>query len=196
MFNLPNNKIGIDAHAFMPNETLLKHKQTDKLPYEYYEDKGWLTLIDGSAIDDYEVMQYMCDYENKHNLQVVGFSADRAFATQMLIALEMGRTPNRKTYTTIECPQTTAVLNEACLMIKKLNLDDRLVICENDLLMKHFANAYAVYDKGGRVKISKKTKDSAFRIDLFAAILNALRKVDLLESENLINSIASGNFSF
>ena len=196
VFNLPDNKVGIDVHAFMPEGTLIKHKNTDKLPYEYYNEQGLLTLVDGDTIDDWEVMQYMCDYENKHDLQIVGFSADRAFATQMLIALEMGRTPNGKTYSTIECPQTTAVLNEACLLIKKLNLDGRLVICENELLMKHFANAYAVYDKGGRVKISKKDKSSAFRIDLFAAILNALRKIDLLESENLINAIMSGKYSF
>lgn len=196
VFNLPDNKVGIDVHAFMPEGTLIKHKNTDKLPYEYYNEQGLLTLVDGDIIDDWEVMQYMCDYENKHNLQIVGFSADRAFATQMLIALEMGRTPNGKTYSTIECPQTTAVLNEACLLIKKLNLDGRLVICENELLMKHFANAYAVYDKGGRVKISKKDKSSAFRIDLFAALLNALRKIDLLESENLINAIMSGKYSF
>lgn len=196
VFNLPDNKVGIDVHAFMPSGSLIKHKNTDKLPYEYYEEKDWLTLVDGDIIDDWEVMEYMCDYEKEHNLQIVGFSADRAFATQMLIALEMGRTPNHKTYSTMECPQTTAVLNEACLLIKKLNLDGRLVICENELLMKHFANAYAVYDKGGRVKISKKDKSSTFRIDLFAAILNALRRIDLLESENLINAIMSGNFSF
>lgn len=196
IFNLPDNKIGIDAHAFMPSGTLIAHKNSDKLPYEYYEEQGLITMVDGDIIDDYEVMQYMCDYEKDHNLEIVGFSADRAFATQMLISLEMGRTPNHKAYNTIECPQTTAVLNEACLLIKKLNLDGRLVICENELLMKHFANAYADYDKGGRVKIRKKTKDSPMRIDLFAAILNALRKIDLLENENLVNSIMAGNFSF
>lgn len=196
IFNLPDGKVGIDAHGFMPNGSLIKHKNTDKLPYEYYNEQDYMTLTDGDIIDDWQLMEYMCNYEKEHNLEIVGFSADRAFATQMLIALEMGRTPNGKTYNTIECPQTTAVLNEACLLIKKLNLDNKLVICENELLMKHFANAYADYDKGGRVKIRKKTKDSTMRIDLFAAVLNALRKIDLLESENLVNSIMSGNFSF
>lgn len=196
IFNLPDGKVGIDAHGFMPDGSLIKHKNTDKLPYEYYNDQDYMTLTDGDIIDDWQLMEYMCNYEKEHNLEIVGFSADRAFATQMLIALEMGRTPNGKTYNTIECPQTTAVLNEACLLIKKLNLDNKLVICENELLMKHFANAYAVYDKGGRVKIAKKTKDSPMRIDLFAAILNALRKIDLLENENLVNSIMAGNFSF
>ena len=196
IFNLPDGKVGIDAHGFMPDGSLIKHKNTDKLPYEYYDEQGYMTLTDGDIIDDWQLMEYMCNYEKEHGLEIVGFSADRAFATQMLIALEMGRTPNGKTYNTIECPQTTAVLNEACLLIKKLNLDNKLVICENELLMKHFANAYAVYDKGGRVKIAKKTKDSSMRIDLFAAVLNALRKIDLLESENLVNSIMSGNFSF
>ena len=67
---------------------------------------------------------------------------------------------------------------------------------KNDLFINHCANAYVEYDKGGRRKVAKKNKDSVYRIDLLACVLNAIRKKDLLESENLINAIASGNFSF
>lgn len=196
VYNLPDRKVGIDARGFMPKNTLISHKNTDKLPYEYYESKGWLSFILGDVIDDEEIMQYLCDYEKKHNLDIKGVSADRAFAKQILISLQEGRTPNGKSYNTIECGQTTAVLNEACLEFLNLLKSGRLVICENELFLKHCANAYTDYDRGNRMKIRKKNNESPFRIDLLAAVINALRKRDLLEQDNLINAITSGAFSF
>lgn len=196
IFKLPDNKIGIYAHGFMPKETLYTHIKTDALPYEYYAKKGLLTLIEGGSIDDEEVMQYMCDFEQNNILDIKGISADKAFANQFLISVSCGRTPNGRTYEAIECPQTTAVLNEACINFKKLLNDGRLIICENELFIQHCSNAYTEYDKGGRMKIGKKNKDSSQRIDLLAAVLNAMRKIDLLDGEDLKNALMGGYFTF
>lgn len=51
-------------------------------------------------------------------------------------------------------------------------------------------------DKGGRMKVAKKNKDSVYRIDLLASTLDAIRKMDLLNGENLVNSIINGTFTF
>ena len=196
IFKLPDDKIGIYVHGFLPSESLQRHKQTDKLPYEYYEQKGYCSFIDGSYIDNYDLKQYLYEFEDNNELDVKGICADNAYCHQLLIDWSSGRTPNGKVYDVIECPQTTAVLNEPCINFQKWLTAGKLIICENDLFLNHCANAYTEYDKGGRMKIGKKNKDSVYRIDLLAAVLNAIRKIDLLESENLINSIMSGNFSF
>lgn len=196
IFNLPEGKIGIYAHGFMPSESIYRHQKTDKLPYQSYKEKGYLSFIEGSYIDNADLKQYLCDFESNNGLDVKAICADNAYCHQLLIDLDAGRTPNGKRYEVIEVPQTTSALNEACINFQKWLVAGKLIICKNDLFINHCANAYVEYDKGGRMKVAKKNKDSCYRIDLLACVLNALRRIDLLESENLINSIMSGNFSF
>lgn len=196
VFNLPDGKIGIYAHGFMPRETLPTHNKTDKLPYESYARKGYMDFIDGEIIDDLDLKQHICAFESDNDLTIKAICADNAFCGQLLIDLAAGRTPNNKAYDVIEVPQTTTHLNEPCMNFIKWLIAGKLVICENELFIQHCANAYAEYDKGGRMKIAKKNKDSYFRIDLLAAALNAIRKIDLLENENILNAIISGTFSF
>ena len=196
IFKLPDDKIGIYAHAFMPSESLQRHNKTDKLPYEHYANEGYLSLIEGSYIDNAELKQYMCDFESDNGLDIKGFCADNAYAHQLLIDLEAGRTPNGRAYNVIECPQTTSVLNEPTTNFLKWLRAGKLVICKNELFIKHCANAYLEYDKGSRMKIAKKNKDSYFRIDLLASTIFAIAKIDLLAGENLVNSLMTGKFSF
>lgn len=196
IYNLPDGKIGIMAHAFMPSESRDRHLKTDKLPYDSYERNGCLTYIDGVYIDNAYLKDHMNMVESEYGCDIKAVCADNAYCQQLLIDLTAGRTPSGKVYDVWECPQTTTVLNEPCINFQKWLLSDKLVICQNELFMKHCANAYVEYDKGGRMKVAKKNKDSPFRIDLLAATLNAIRKIDLLESENLYNAIANGSFSF
>lgn len=192
IFNLPDGKIGIYAHGFMPKETLYVHKQSDNLPYDAYERKGYLSFIEGAIIDENDLKLFISDLEATRNINVKAVCADFAFCGQLLIDLEAGRTPNGKAYEVMEIPQTTTYLNEPCINFIELIISGKLVICRNELFIKHCSNAYAEYDKGGRRKIAKKNKDSTQRIDLLAATLDALVKKDLLEGENILNAIAMG----
>ena len=196
IFNLPEGKIGIYAHGFMPEESLYSHLKTDKLPYESYARDGYITLIPGTYIDNSELKQYIDDFESDNRLDVKGVCADPAWCYQLLIDLDAGRTPSGKRYNVVECPQTTSVLNEPCSNFLKWLTAGKLVICRNDLFVKHCANAYVEFDKGGRMKVAKKNPNSPRRIDRLAAALNAIRKIDLLASESLANAIASGTFTF
>ncbi len=196
VFKLPDGKIGIYAHAFMPEDSLYRHLKTDKLPYQSYAEKGLITLIDGAYIDNEELMQYLCDFERENDCEIRLISADAAYAYQLLIQLNAGRTPNKKVYETVECPQTTAVLNEPTITFQKLLLDKKIVLCANELFLKHASNCYTEVDKGGRMKVSKKNTGSVYRIDLIAATMFALRKLNVLDDQNLIQSIISGDFSF
>lgn len=196
VFNLPDDKIGIYAYGFLPSESLSRHEKTDGLPYEAYAKKGYLEIIPGTYIDQEPLKQYVCDFERNNSSEIKGISADPAWCHQLLIDFEEGRTPSGNAYEVFECPQTTAVLNEACELFQNKLLDGKLVICENELFIKHCSNAYKEYDKGGRMKVAKKNKDSVYRIDLLASTLDAIRKMDLLNGENLVNSIINGTFTF
>ena len=196
IFNLPEGKIGIYAHGFMPSESVYNHLKTDKLPYDAYEREGYLSYIEGTYIDNQDLKEYMYNFEKDNNSDIKAVCADNAYCQQLLIDLSAGRTPSGKVYDVIECPQTTTILNEPCINFVKWLISGKLVICKNDLFINHCANAYTEYDKGGRMKVAKKNKDSCFRIDLLAATLNAIRKIDLLNSENLLNALMTGTFTF
>lgn len=196
IFRLPDDKVGIYVHAFMPSESVHTHLKTDKLPYESYEEKGYISFIQGTYIDIKNLEEYLCDFERNNNVDVKAVCADNAYCHQLLIDLTEGRAPNGKAYEVIECPQTTTILNEPCNDFLKWLISGKLVICQNDLFINHCANAYTQYDNGGRMKVAKKNKDSYFRIDMLAAVLDAIRKIDLLNGENLLNALQAGTFSF
>lgn len=196
IFNLPDKKIGIYVHAFMPKDTVFSHTKTDNLPYEAYEKKGYITFTESTYVDQQEVMRHMIDFEKENKIKIKAVCADAAFCQQLLLDLDAGRTPNGKSYETIECPQTTAVLNEACRTFLERLGAKQLIICENPLFLNHCANAYTEYDKGSRVKIAKKNHDSYMRIDLLAAVMNAIRKIDLLKGDTIPDKIRTGRFSF
>lgn len=196
IFNLPEEKIGIYVHGFMPSESKYAHLKTDKLPYDSYNAAGYLSYIEGTYIDNQDLKEYLNAFETENDCDVKGVCVDNAYCQQLAIDLTAGRTPNGKVYDVIECPQTTTVLNEPCINFIKWLISGKLVICKNDLFINHCANAYTEYDKGGRMKVGKKNSNSYFRIDMLAAVLNAIRKIDLLNSENLVNALMSGTFSF
>lgn len=196
IFNLPEEKIGIYVHGFMPSESKYAHLKTDKLPYDSYNAAGYLSYIEGTYIDNQDLKEYLNAFETENDCDVKGVCVDIAYCQQLAIDLTAGRTPNGKVYDVIECPQTTTVLNEPCINFIKWLISGKLVICKNDLFINHCANAYTEYDKGGRMKVAKKNKDSYFRIDMLAAVLDAIRKIDLLNTENLVNALMTGTFSF
>lgn len=195
VFKLPDDKIGIYAHGFMPSESRYAHGKTDKLPYDSYAERGYMTYIEGTYIDIDYLEQHFCDFEDRHDLNIKIVSADPAYCHQLLIDCADGKTPNHKAYDVENAPQTTK-LNEACENFINWLVAGRLVICENALFMKHCANAYVEYDKGGRMKFAKKNKDSYDRIDLLAAVIDAILRIDVLDGEDIINALTSGVFSF
>jgi len=196
IFNLPDNKVGIYAKGFIPEEAIRLHEKQDRIPYSYYAKEGYIKKIYGQVIDTDVIADHICDFEEENNLEVREVCLDEAFCYQLEIDLTEGRTKNGKTYACVGVPQTTTALNEPTNDFVELLLRGQLVICENPVFMWCCENAYISEDNGGRRKIKKQSKDSPNRIDLLAAVLNALKRRHILEDQTLINLIETGRFSF
>ena len=196
IFNLGGNNIGIWAHGFMPRDSLYKHEKTDRLPYKQYVDKGWVTLIEGTYIDCVALEKYMVNFEKANDLDIKAVCLDPAFATHMMNDLNEGRTPNGRSYDCIEIRQKTTSLNSPTITFKERLNEKQLVIAENDLYIQHCSNAYLQYDNGEQQKVTKKNKDSVYRIDLLAASIFGIKQIHLLDSDNLLSAIERGIFSF
>ena len=58
VFWLPDGRLAVTAHGFMPEETTTKHEHTDRVPYKHWAKEGWCTLTPG-AVTDYK---YIANY--------------------------------------------------------------------------------------------------------------------------------------
>lgn len=196
VFKLEDGRYAVRTRGYIPSEAMRRHENTDNVPYSYWEEKGYLKAINGDVIDTYEVMNDIVDFEEENKITNKEVAYDPAWCYQFACDMSEGRNAKKRKYTMIEVPQTTTHLNEPTQKFKELLLQEKIVICENKCFEWCAENAYVVQDKGGREKIAKKNKDATGRIDLMAAVLFAFSRVDTLNSENIINALKKGTFSF
>lgn len=196
VYNLPDGKVGIDAKGFIPEAAIEKHEQTDKVPYRYWVDMGWVKKIEGEVIDTVEIGDYICEYEKQNLLNVKEITYDPAYCYQFAVDMDKGRNSYNKAFKMVEIPQTFAQLNEPTEMLMHLILERKLVWNGNPALRWCLANAYLMTDSGERHRLNKKTKDDSQRIDLASAVICALCRFSELKSETLKNKIEKGTFRF
>lgn len=196
LFKLTDGRYAIYTKGYIPKEAMKKHERTDGVPYTDWVDKDYIMTIEGDVIDTYQVMTDIVNFEDEHKINNKEGVYDPAWCYQFACDMSEGRNVKSKKYNMVEMPQTTTHLNEPTQKFKELVLLDQLVICENKCFEWCCENAYIVQDKGGREKIAKKNKDSTARIDLLAATLFAIARIDTLNSEDLINALKNGTFSF
>jgi len=51
IFPLDDGSFAVDSHGFMPEDTFHERMNTDKVPYDVWEKKNWLTTTDGAVVD-------------------------------------------------------------------------------------------------------------------------------------------------
>ena len=91
------------------------------------------------------------------------------------LAIRMNEERNREDFC-VEVPQTCAGQNLAVKGFRELLLQGKLVLEESPLLIRCLGNAVEISDNYGNLKLSKKHKDDAQRIDPLAAAMNALAR--------------------
>ncbi|WP_284646763.1 terminase TerL endonuclease subunit [Paenibacillus silviterrae] len=79
-------------------------------------------------------------------------------------------------YTMVKIPQTMKVLNGPTKFFRELVLRGKIVHDGSPLLTWCLSNAMEIEDTNGNIKLSKKNKDDSQRIDLIAAIINAMAR--------------------
>ena len=177
VFRLDDGRYAVCAHGFMPKDTVTKHEHTDRLPYQYYADNGWCTITPGAVTDDREIKSYIHDMEFDQGWKMKELCCDPYGARQFMN--EMG--PDGEGYQTVEIRQGFTSLSEPTKKLRELVLQGRVVHDGSPLLTQHLNNAIELKGEGELIKLSKKHKDDTQRIDLVAAIINALFRALLNE---------------
>jgi len=174
VFALPDGRIALKVHGFLPENAALRHEHSDRVPYRDWARAGYCTLTPGDVTDNRYVESWICQGEAQHQWQVEETDYDGHNATDLAIKLCESR--NNPDFC-VEVPQTCAGQNLAVKALRELLLQGRLVLEESPLLIWCLANAVEVVNNYGDVKLNKKHKDDSRRIDPLAAALNALARV-------------------
>ena len=193
VFLLPDGRVAVKAHGFMPENRAQYHEHSDRVPYIAWAKDGYCTLTPGDVTDNSYVENWICNGEREHRWNVLETDYDGHNATDL--AIKMCQERNNEDFC-VEIAQTCAGQNLAVKGFRELLLQGRIVIEENPLVMWCLANAEEIQNNYGDIKLSKKHKDDTERIDPVAAVMNALARA-LVRRENptLADAIDQGTFS-
>ncbi len=177
VFALPDGRVAVSAHGFMPESAVVRHEKTDNIPYRDYSDGGWLTITPGEVTDYGFIRTHIADMELEHGWVIHEFCYDPYNATHM--ATEMADDG----YTTVEVRQGVRTLSEPTKLFREMIAEGKLVHDGNPLLTWCLANAVTEADSNENIKLSKRNTSDTRRIDLLAAVINALVRLPELRQD-------------
>jgi len=179
---LNDGRIAVDAHGFMPNDTVSMHEKKDRQPYRHWAKDGWLTITEGAVTDFEEVLAHISLMPEKYGFKINEINFDPYEGTFFAQVLE-----KRFSGTSIvEIPQTIPHLSAGTKKFREMVADGKIVHCGNPLLRMALQNAVTYSDGNDNIRISKKNKDDTQRVDPLAAVINAFSRVFLANDINEI----------
>jgi phage terminase large subunit-like protein len=223
VFALPDGRVAISAHGFMPRDGVERHKKTDKIPYGEWAKQGWLTITEGDVVD-YDALENQIEQidvrldersrgvegddvvesELKKALarRVAHFAVGNGWRVHAICydpynATQFKNNLDKRGYTTIEVRQTMPNLNEPTKTFRELVAGVKLVHDGSPLLTWCVSNAQEIVDTKENIMISKKKSKDTKRVDLLAAALDGLTEIHALrEQMNYHQYFNSDDFGF
>lgn len=192
VFDLPDGRIAAKMHAFMPENGVIRHERTDRVPYNDWVKRGFCTATPGDVTDNSYIHQWIIENESLHKWEVREVDYDGHNATDLAIQLIEER--NREDFC-VEIRQTCAGQNQAVKGFREMLLQGRIVLEYSPLALWCLGNAIEIQNNFGDSKLSKKHKDDSQRIDPVAAMMNALARVLVCRTEPSLANSVDKNYS-
>lgn len=158
----------VSAHGFMPEERARQHEHSDRVPYKAWAEAGWCTITEGAVTDYSYIKTHIHDAEFDEGWTIKEMCYDPYNATHFMQDMD------KEGYAGVEIRQGVQTLSEPTKFFRELVLRGQVVHDGSPLLTWCLSNAVEVQDNNGNIKLSKKHKDDSQRIDLAAAIINAM----------------------
>ena len=173
----------------MPENGMVRHEHTDKVPYRDWAKGGYVTLTPGDVTDNSYAYGWIKRQELQRNLRLINLGYDGHNAVDLAIAINEDR---KNEDFCAEIRQTCAGQTLAVKTFRELLMQGKLVFERSPLLMWCLRNAIVHENYYGDIKLSKKHKDDSERIDPLAAAMNALSLALLRESKPDLSRAAGG----
>jgi len=201
VFLLDDGRIAIDAHGYLLEAVVKEKEHSDKVPYRQYEKLGWCTIIpeeDALVIDDRVVANGLIERAKEKEQEIVEICYDGYQAGLMIQKMQDGTYASFDSTQCLEIKQIATIQHIPTTRLKKAIIDKQIVWNGNKLLLWCLQNCYEfMTKKGDLIFLNKEHKDSPRRIDLVAAIVNALARIDSLKdtSTSSLDFILSDEFT-
>ena len=192
VFRLPDGRFAVCAHGYMPEERAQQHEHSDRVPYKQWAKDGWCTLTEG-AVTDYRYMKtHIHDLEFDEGWNVREFCYDPYNSSHFIQDLIADGYDEEQM---VEIRQGVQTLSEPTKFLRELVLRGKIVHDNSPLLTWCMSNAVESRDNNGNIKLSKKHKDDSQRIDLAAAIINAMVRAMINEDTEPVYKTGGEIFS-
>lgn len=174
------------SHSFIPNREKLKERiMVDKVPYDSWEERGYLTITDTPIVDQEQVMNYVLKTCEKNKWIIKQLCFDPANASKLMMDLET------KGYEVTEVYQSHKSLNESTQGFREQVYSENVYYTPNPLLNYAMGNT-VIKQNNGLIKIDKDT--SKKRIDPVDALLCAYKLAMYHEFEFDITQYAEESY--
>ncbi|MED4586663.1 terminase large subunit [Brevibacillus choshinensis] len=188
-FPLDDGKVAVLSHSFIPEDTLVAKRQTDKVPYDLWEKQGWLTVTPGAVVDYQFIKAYMLNLIEENNWKIKETCYDPYNATQFAQDMEA------EGFLMVEIRQGVKTLSEPTKNFREMVLSGNVIHDNNPVLTWAVSNAVTKQDHNENIMLDK--DKSTNRIDPIAALINAHVRCMLSGFEPDLNKhIMSDDFSF
>lgn len=160
-------KMAITAHGFLPEDAVARHEHTDKIPYRFWAEQGWLTITEGGVTDSRKIEDHIEDYEIAGNVHVFEICVDP------YQALSFTNSMMSKGYEVKNIDQWMKKLSEPTKFLRERVLAGQVIHDGSPLLRSHIVNALQIMDSKENIMITKKNATDTKRVDLLAAGITA-----------------------
>jgi phage terminase large subunit-like protein len=161
----PEDAGAVLTWAWLPGHEIAERELRDRVPYRQWEERGFLTLLPGRAINKRHVAVKLAEIAGEFDIRGVGFDRWRIKDLQVILDEEGIDLP------LAEIGQGFQSMGPAVDALETLILDGDLAHGGNPLLTWNVANAIVVSDPAGNRKIDKSR--SIARIDALVSLVMA-----------------------
>ena len=216
IFILDDGRIAISAHGFIPEQAVERHEKTDKIPYRDWAEAGWLTVTEGGVTDDRRISDHIAQLESGlysgleqinpelfENLEeLAAYKAEHGVTVNEICydpyqALSFKNRMEDDGYECAEVRQIMPTLSQPTKLFRELVISDKLVHDGSPLLKWCVGNAVQIVNTKEDIMISKKNASDTRRVDLLAATISALQRIEPLRTATPLKDwIESEDFGF
>lgn len=179
-------KYAVFTHSFIPNrEKLIERTYIDKVPYDSWEDSGYLTVTNTPIVDQGQVLDYVINFCSENNLIIEMFCFDPANSSKLMMDAE------NEGHECVEVYQSYKSLNESTNGFREEVYSENVYYLKNPLLTFAMGNT-VIRQNNGLIKIDKDATKK--KIDPIDAILGGFKLAMYHEFTFDGNEIASDEY--
>ena len=164
-FPLDNNLYAVISRTFIPGERVKQKENTDGVEYSRWIKDGWIIPSKGLTIDNQQIENFILEFSEKHDFEILEINYDPYSATQVARHFE------QKGYVVVEIRQGMRTLSEPTKDFREQVYNKNVIHEDNPVLNWNVRNAIEKADKNYNIQLDKSDRNK--KIDGLAAAINA-----------------------